>query len=553
MRGQSSFVSISADGIPIRCFKKGLLWLVPPMVAACLGIAVGPLSGFDLLNLRWMSGWVAVSGADGLNGSVAALLRSPWLHDGAVSLLLAPGLWWLGPAVLGALHGLLVPLSYECIRLCNPTLSRMGTTLLACTGLLTPLALMHIGRETGHLLAGAVLAFAVRDFLANPEHGARIGLFVGIVPLVKVSAGLSALILGLAFLLGLRGRERLRFAAGVAGVVWFGALVPSLFLRIRIGRWSEIPIWGQLFPVGGVILISLSVLVLAWLAIQLPQGAQSSFRASWLSPLVLVIGTWITAIWIRGAGVSDPRFLPPSQSDLIRQLFMAGNAYAPTRLSDWEVLYVDNSRMLLVLLSIFALFLFLRPSSTYMHQRMLLVAVAIGASVVLIQSTFGYVRYASQSIALVPIAIGCVIGLSDGRRLWREVFVLSLSATLLLPTIETDLWFRAPGLKAYGQPTTLLVAEEPQLLNSLLPADSAVFLFGQTVRSAAPASGRTDIKWFLKPLYPEDIGFGAATLLYDPAVTRDLDKFSTRNWRFEICQTLRFENVSYGWCAMKAV
>jgi hypothetical protein len=209
--------------------------------------------------------------------------------------------------------------------------------------------------------------------------------------------------------------------------------------------------------------------------------------------------------------------------------------------------------MLLVLMSIFAVLLFMRPSATYLQQRMLLLAVAIGASVVLIQSAFGYVRYASQSLALFPIAIGCVIGFSDGRRLWREMLVLSLSAIIVLPTSEANLWFRAPGTKAYDQASTLLLAEEAQLLSDLIPEDSAVFLFGSSVNSAAPASGRTDVQWVLNPYYPGDLKLRTATLLYDPAFTRDLDKFTTRHWRLERCQTLRFENVSYGWCAMKAV
>jgi len=542
--------------MPMSRREKGVVWIIPPILSALLAMAVGPLSGFDLLNLRWMSGWVVLSGADGLNGSVAALLRSPWLHDGVISLLLAPGYWWLGPAVLGAVHGLLVPLSYACIRFCAPSLSRVGSASLAGTSLLTPLTLMHVGRETGHLVAGLFLALAAREFLVNPEHGARIGLLVGLAPLVKVSAGLSAVILGFAFLLGLRGRSRFQFVAGVASGVWFGAFIPSLLLRLRFENWSVIPVWGQRMSVEMALGISFLVLVLIGLAVGLPtipSGKQRPSRLNWLSPLALIVGTWIIAVWIRRAGVSDPRFLPPSFSDLIRQLFMLGNARVPTGLSDWEVLYVDNSRMLLVPMSIFAVLLFMRPSATHLQQRMLLLAVAIGASVVLIQSAFGYVRYASQSLALFPIAIGCVIGFSDGRRLWREMLVLSLSAIIVLPTSEANLWFRAPGTKVYDQASTLLLAEEAQLLSNLIPEDSAVFLFGSSVKSAAPASGRTDIEWVLNPYYPEDLKLATATLLYDPAFTRDLDKFTTRHWRFERCQTLRFENVSYGWCAMKAV
>lgn len=541
--------------MPMSRREKAVVWIIPPLLSALLGMAVGPLSGFDLVNLRWMSGWVVLSGADGLNGSVAALLRTPWLHDGVISLLLAPGYWWLGPVVLGAVHGLLVPFSYACIRICAPSLSRVGSATLAVMSLLTPLTLMHVGRESGHLVAGLLLAWAARDFLANPEHGFRIGLLVGFVPLVKVSAGLSAGVLGLAFLLGLRGRCRLGFVSGASSIFWFGAVIPALIVRLRIGNWRVIPIWDQRISIELTLAVSTLVLLLVWLAIRFPPNSSTNERTSrfpWLTPLVVIAGTWIIAVWLRKAGVSDPRFLPPSFSDLIRQLLMSGNARVPTGLSDWEVLYVDNSRMLLVLMSVFAVLLSLRPSATYLQQRMLLLAVAIGASVVLIQSAFGYVRYASQSIAIVPIAIGCVIGFSDGRRLWREMLVLSLSAIIVLPTLEANLWFRAPGIKTYDQASTLLLAEEAQLLSNLIPEDSAVFLFGRTVYSAAPASGRTDVRWVLNPYYPGDLKLRTATLLYDPAFTGDLDKFTTRNWQFEMCQTLRFENVSYGWCAMKA-
>lgn len=531
-----------------------LVWLLPPLIGSGLGVAVGPLSGFDLVNLRWMTGWVMLSGADGLYGSVASLLTRPWLHDGAIAFLLASGLWWLGPAVLGALHGLIVSVSYGCIRATASRLSRSGSMVLAATSVSTPLVLMHIGRETGHLLAGLLLALSVRAFLLSPQRGLRIGLLLGAAPLIKVSTLLSVLVLGLAFFIGLKGIQKVRVVIGFTLSMWFGALIPSLLVTIRSSNFSTVWLWGRPVSLLTGVLISLGLVICARSVSRCPNDVLSLVRlpkSSRANAFLLVSGiaalTWLG----RRSGASDPRFRPPSISDLGRQLFMSGNARVPTSLSDWEVIYLDNSRMLLVVFTLAALGLLLgRSQRAAAHQRMLLAATAIGGSVIFVQATMGYVRYASQSIALLPIAIGCVIGLNRGRALWRELLVFSVSAIIVLPVADYATWFRAPGLKTYGALTTLLAPDEKQLLSDLLPEDGTVFLFGFETASAAPATGRTDVRWLLSPKRPEQIGTQTAELIYDPSNTKDLDKFTTRRWNLDVCQTLRFQNVSYGWCSM---
>lgn len=541
---------------PMSVPERWLVWYVFPLACALLSVAVGPLSGFDLINLRWMSGWVMISGADGLYGSVASLLTRPWLSDGGVALLLAPGWWWLGPAALGAAHGFIVPLVHACIRSVAPHLGRTARTVLASTSISTPLVLMHVGRETGHLLAALFLGLSVRWFLSHPERGLTIGLFLGFAPLLKVSAVFSAVALGLAFLIGLRGLERVRLVVGSSLALWFGAVVPSLLVAAKSGEWSIIWVWGQPVSLIRAALVSLSlVLGTLWLrrvhrcGRQLGGLAMASRHHAVLFVAGLSVLTWLG----RRSGRSDPRFNPPTLGDLGKQLFMSGNARVPTALSDWEVLYLDNSRMVLVVFALVAVTLMLvRSNATLLSQRMELVALAIGGSVVFVQATMGYVRYASQSIALLPIAVACVVGLNHGRRLWREMMLLSVSAIILLPVADTGIWFRAPGMISYAGSSTLLAADEVRLLSGLLPKDATVFLFGNQTASAGPATGRTDVTWLQAPKRPEQIRSQFAELLYDPGQTRDLDKFTTRGWTFDVCQTLRFRNISYGWCSMRA-
>ena len=534
--------------------ERWIVWLLPPLIGAGLGVAVGPFSGFDLLNRRWMTGWVMLSGADGLYGGVASLLTKPWLHDGAIALLLAPGRWWLGPAVLGALHGLIASVSYGCIRATAIRLSRASSFLLAMTSILTPLVLMHVGRESGHLLAGLFLALSVRAFLLSPQRGLYIGLLLGVAPLLKVAALLSALALSLAFIVGLKGAQRIRFVAGFALCMWFGALVPSLLVMIKSGTFSTVEVWGQPVSVVNGALISSGLVVFASRLNRCPNSdlfLGRFVKSSRTSALFLVSGIVALTWLVRWSEISDPRFMPPSISDLGRQLFMSGNVRVPTALSDWEVLYLDNSRMVVVVFTLVAFVLMIgRSQRAGLHQRMLLAAIAIGGSVILVQATMGYVRYSSQSLALLPIAIGCVIGLNQGRALWRELLVMSVSAIILLPVVDVGVWFRAPGLKTYGDLTTLLSRDETQLLSDLLPEDGTVFLFGNLTAAVAPATDRRDVKWLVSPKRPEHAGTQVAELLYDPSNTRDLDRFTTRGWNFDACQTLRFRKVSYGWCSM---
>ena len=536
--------------------RRWFVWYIPPVFGAFLSVLVGPLSGFDLVNLRWMAGWVMISGADGLYGSVASLLTRSWLHDAAIALLLEQRLWWLGPAILGAVHGLIVPIIYRTIRLSASQLSKTGTAVLAWTSILSPLVLMHIGRETGHLFAALFLGLSVRLFLKNEKAGLGIGLLLGFAPLLKVSALLPALVFGMAFAIGLKGVQRVRVLIGAIGVLWFGSLLQSLLFAARSATWSQIWVWGHLFSTFRVGIISLGLLI----AIRWCIGRSGTDRSNmqWLnssriSTTFLVSGIAILTWYIRESDSADPRFRPPPLGHLIRQLLMSGNSRAPISLSDWEVLYLDNSRIVLVAFSAVAgIMMLIHSQWTSVERRMLLASLAIGGSVILVQASMGYVRYASPSIALLPIAVGCVIGVNRGKRLWREVMLFSVSAIVLLPVFDTGTWFRAPGLRSYEGFGTLLDEEEVRLLSNLLPADSMVFLYGSGTTSAAPVTGRTDIQWQLSPKRPDQVGRDFATLIYNPGETVDLDKFSTRGWNFEICQVLRFKNISYGWCAMSA-
>jgi hypothetical protein len=541
--------------------ERWVLWFLPSLFGSALGVAVGPLSGFDLLNRRWFTGWVMLSGSEGVTGAAASILRLPWLHDGFVALLLATDIWWLGPAVLGAVHGLIVPISYRCIRTAVPRLSRTGSTVLASVGVMTPLALMHVGRETGHLLVALVLGLAVERFLRRPDDGFRIGLLLGFAPIIKVSALVVALVLGLAFLLGLRGMQKIRFIFGSAAVIWFGALFLTLWVRLGLGlgeesnRWSFFPIFGQRMSVMSVAFISTTLVLVGWFVLFHNFNLRLARTFASLRPLsvpTFLTLTFFVALFIRHNGLGDPRFRPLSSFGFLQQMLVSGNARVRAELSDWEIVYLDNSRMVILIFTVGAVLLAVNPRLTELERRMLLTALAIGSSIIAVQASLGYVRYASPSIALAPIAIGCVVGMNRGRRLWNEVLVGSVSLILLLPVAHVSTWFKAPGIQSYSAYSSLLSEDEKYLVNSLLPEGSTAFIFGAGTSSVAPAVGRTDVVWFFRPQRPSEANVAEATLFYDPSATRDLDKFSTRGWLLDPCQTLRLENVSYGWCALTA-
>lgn len=518
------------------------------------GFLVGPISGFDLLNLRWMTGWVAISGADGISGSVAALLTGPWLHDGFVALLLGTGFWWIPPVVLGAIHGLLVGITFDCFRSLVPEIRSDIAFLGSLASLASPIVLTQVSRETGHVLSAVLIAGSLRLFLSRPNQERQVALLLAGAALVKPSVSLTVFVIASFLLAAMSGWRRIRFLTTLVSGTWFGAALLAGWVTFNSERRAKVEMLGLKLSIGLTILVSI-LLALAWLKVNKSAAAEprKNLGVVGYKLVMLVIGASMLAIALvlRTREIADYRFKRLSPKEVLTQVLSAGNAELPVALSDWEIVYSDNSRIVALVLFCFLFFILMfHRTARETPRRALAVGLGITSSIFFTQISLGYVRYSSHAIALLPIAIAALLYAAGQAWRWRDLLAIALIGILFLPLVREYKWHSTPGLQGYTERTALLLGSETEVLSNLIPANSLVFLFGAETASAGPATGRQDVEWRLSPDRPERTGEKQATLFYDLRDTVDLDKFTTRGWRFDHCQALRFVNTSYGWCSM---
>jgi len=273
-----------------------------------------------------------------------------------------------------------------------------------------------------------------------------------------------------------------------------------------------------------------------------------------LGTTLILISVGVRAVSIAG----DPRFNPDSLLVVFRRLLSTGDLAEGVTLGsysvrDLEYAYFDLGKGLAILVAASALLILLfRVRGDSSAFGPLHVAVIPGVAVWANMASYGYVRYATEALVLLPVGVFALLSAIDVRRILRSLAALLAALVLLLPALGLGGWQgygHRVGRPGHGP---LVSDQERDVLSGLIPQDSAVFFFGNLTSWIAPVVDRVDPTWFVKPLRPRDAEASTAVLFYDLANVADLDKFTTREWSMTDCQALRFENVAVGWCRLDA-
>ena len=542
------------------------LWLIGPLASGLYSLSLGRHAGFDYLNVRWFLSWLLLRDVEGMPGAVERLAYQPYVNEGVVGLLSLTGAWWFPVAALGLVHGLIIPLSYDTCRAVTPSTNRLLVTATALLTLASPLTSVHIGREDGHLLAAVALLVVVRHVVRRGDHsnGLLVAVLIVLVFFIKFSAVLTVAVAFVAVVFSLPARRALQTLTSFVGVVWVAIGVSSVNIWRSQGvsrqfALGEIVLEPRVFVAVGLLMFTVS-LVLCGL-VRLGVHRFLKLPSFWFRYRGLALGTTLILISVGVRAVSiagDPRFNPDSLLVVFRRLLSTGDLAEGVTLGsysvrDLEYAYFDLGKGLAILVAASALLILLfRVRGDSSAFGPLHVAVIPGVAVWANMASYGYVRYATEALVLLPVGVFALLSAIDVRRILRSLAALLAALVLLLPALGLGGWQgygHRVGRPGHGP---LVSDQERDVLSGLIPQDSAVFFFGNLTSWIAPVVDRVDPTWFVKPLRPRDAEASTAVLFYDLANVADLDKFTTREWSMTDCQALRFENVAVGWCRLDA-
>ena len=541
------------------------MWFVGPIAGGLYSLALGRHGGFDFLNLRWFLGWLLVRDVEGMPGAIQSLAYKPYLNEGVIGLLSLFGTWWIPVIVLGAAHGMVIPLSYEVCRAVAP---RVRRSLIVCAALLTlasPLTSVQVGRESGHLLAAVALLALMRHVTTKRDESNSFLVAILLVAAVffKYSAILTVAVSLVTVFLTLPLRRAAQTSVAFLGALWIAVAASSMIL------WPASS--SRLFAFGGLVLqagefIALGVAIAAlsfvfWGLGQSNSPVLSKLTYLWCQYRGPAVGLSLVAVsssvrLLRTPG--DVRFIPDSLEVTFQRLLSTGdltngvtlNAYS---VRDLEYAYFDLGKGLAVLVATAAiLILVFRTRGSSGRFGPLHLAVIPGVAVWVNMASYGYVRYATEALVLLPIGVLALLSTVSVGRVLRSLAAILAALVLLLPALGVGGWQgygHLVGRPGYGP---LISIDEERLLSGLIPKGGAVFFFGELTTWIAPTVDRVDPTWFVKPLRPREAGANSAVLFYELANVADLDKFTTRDWVMTDCQALRFENAAVGWCRLDA-
>ena len=541
------------------------MWFIGPMVGGLYALSLGRHAGYDFLNLRWFLGWLLLRDVEGMPGAIQSLAYQPYLNEGIVGLLSHSGAWWLPVVVLGAVHGMIIPLSYDVCRAVAPAVCRPIVVGAALSTLASPLTSVQVGRESGHLSAAVALLALLRHVTRKRDESNNqlVAILVVIAVFLKYSAILTVAVVLVTVVLTLPLRRAARTSIAFLGALWAAVAVSSMILwpasSSRLFAFGAL-LWQPFeFVVTGVAIAALGLFLWGF-----GQSRSQFFRrlsSHWYRYRGLALGMSLVALSASVRALRTPgdvRFIPDSVSVVLRRLLSSGdltdgvtlNAYS---VRDLEYAYFDLGKGLAILVAFSALMLLLHrargDSSAFGPVHL---AVIPGVAVWVNMAAYGYVRYTTEALVLLPIGAFALLSTVNVGRLLRPIAALSVSLVLLLPAVGLGGWRGYGHLVGRPGDGPLISRQEEQLLSGLIPKDATVFFFGNLTTWIAPTIDRVDLTWFVKPLRPSEVEADSAVLFYDPANVADLDKFSTREWAMTDCQALRFENVAVGWCRLDA-
>jgi len=550
----------------IRCQQDRVrvcLYAVAPAIGMFVSVRVGRHAGFDFLNRRWFMGWLILRDIEDMPGALQRLAFAPYVNDVATTSVAVAGIWWLGPAILGALHGLICPLVYDIIRSVAPDFGKGLSALAASLSLSSPLVFVHLGRETGHILAAVLLVAAVHHLAVFNSRANVLWLacLLVLALLIKLSSifTVGVVLLVVAFSLPWRkGLQLLLHFALIAGIAV--ALLSIVLWRSGGERYISL---GDLVRRPNYFLFWLTIILVSNLVFYVfglrKRPRSHSGAVSYLQScgLLLVVVACLIVV-ARFPFLSDPAFRPDSWTVALRRAFSTGQFASDVSLGsgslrDLEYDYYDVGKRLslgVLVVAVVSLFGARRADAGQRIGRQ--IALAPGAALAMSMLAYGYVRYAVEALVMVPLGLAVLLG-TFGVRTAAKQLALGLGLCIyLLPAIGLGDWrgydvqTSRPGIGA------IVDTKEREVLSALIPSDAPVFFFGRLVTWVAPVVDRSDPTWFVKPLGPEEVGNSQAILFYELETASELDKFTTRGWILSDCQALRFENAALGWCALSA-
>jgi len=539
------------------------LWTFGPICASIYGLILGRHDGADYLNVRWFLGWLLVNDIDGVPSRLGSLTVRPFLNEYLMGLLAQVDIWWFPVLVVGAIHGTIPPLLYEVCRSLCPRIRSGVAALASVLSLATPLTSVHIGRENGHLLAALCIVIVVRHVVSHSEKvsPSKAAFLLNLALFLKYSSAFSIVVVTVFVLASFSLHVALKFTRSFAAFLWAFTLLhsglrwPSLQSREIVLQPLVVDAWRFGF-LGSAIFLSyaLSPLVKRSTPLFLRR-----FEFLWrrLAPFLLpstILG--LLSLYSSTQIFGDARFVSNSVSTIVRRLASNGmsigeSSYGPSSRYDLEYTYFDLSKIVASLVLLCAIGLFLSDVMNRRKDRhqVLLFSFIPGSVLVLVMAHYGYVRYAVETLVLLPVAVigvGCSLNVARNFRLIVVVFPLLL---LALPISGLQGWRGYIDDDPNPRRGELLSREEIAILSGLVPNESTVLFLNRDVSWVAPAIDRRDLGWWVGPGTPDELRRSSVTVFFEPSRHEELELLVELGWSFTDCQVLRFELISTGWCA----
>ena len=537
------------------------------VVLSVFALARGADNNFDLVNVKWYSGWTTLRSDFELRGLATSRMTYPPFNDAWQSLLAGVGIWWLPVLVWTLIHAASFPIAIALARRIAPDVSVTLRIALSALTVATPLALMQLGTSFGHLAAAPGIGLSLLLMLRARDLRGWVlaGAVLSIMPLMKASAlaTVPALLLGASIL-----APNLRVAVGYV-LGFLGA-----YLGIAVGwagyvtlRTNSTIVSTPGVPVSGTPLILGTLLAVGVAATALMRSSEIERR--WDSCLsnrnveVLLLAAFRLLLLL--AGIAQGRFLQLREVDarfpvrtwdgFFDRLTHTGALIDGYRPLDLEVEYFDTSVPVasVVLVALAALFLaqLSRPATRFSATR------AVGAGIFLLGPVFysiwttGYIRYAVQSIVWVPMgALVLIAALRPVR--WLSLFAsCALMIALAMPLFPGVA--SAVPIARFAQPDgdrERLQPEEAQMLSSLLPEGATIYAFGEEISFAGAVLNRSDLTWEFKEPAGDTLGQLKQPLMtvYNPEDAELLEELRLNGLDYFDCVQLRFTASAFGVC-----
>jgi len=540
------------------------LWILGPICTSVYALILGRHDGADYLNVRWFLGWLLVNDIDGAPSDLRSLTVRPFLNELFVGLLSEIGFWWLPVLVVGALHGAIPALLYEVCRSLSSRVSPSVAALASSISLTTPLVSVHIGRENGHLLAALCIVLALRQAVAQLNKRSLIlaAFFLNFALFLKYSSVFTVAVVAVFILVTVSPKDAARFARSMVAILWVFTLIHSS-LRWPSLTSKEIALQHIYMGSGSFYFLGLVIVASYWVTSRQGVWMPSGFRriripSRRFSPLLLPTLVFGLLAFSSFAQLSeDERFYTKSVNTMLRRVTSNGltpaeNQYGPESLFDLEYRYFDVSKIVAMLVLLFALvglIANIRNQRVNRSQVFLFCSIP-GFTLLIVMAYYGYVRYAVEGLLLVPVAVvGFVCTLRIGVKARATGLALPL-LLLVLPLSGFREWQGYFDIDPDTRMGPLLSDLEVGVLSGLVPSDTAILLLDRNVSWVVPAMDRRDLEWWIDPVTPNDLGETFGTLFFDPSRNEKLEELAEMGWFLRDCQVLRFERISIGWCSI---